>query len=120
LSAITHSPITTLARAATVLLTLGLFTVGSVPTAGHAFPGAMHWLAHLAAYALIAFAFGLGWPKRPAALILAFVAAIGAMHETTEILTHSHGFETEDAIVNVIGALIGVAIQRATQRAIAR
>ena len=57
-----------------MLLTLGLFTGGSVAIAGHAFAG--------------------------------------AMHETTEILTHSHGFETEDAVVNAIGALIGVAIQR--------
>lgn len=38
-----------LARATAVLLTLGLFTIGSLPTAGHAFPGAMHWAAHLAA-----------------------------------------------------------------------
>ena len=116
MSATTLLPTTTLARAAAVLLTLGLFTVGSIPTAGHAFPGAMHWIAHLAAYALIAFAFGLGWPKHPAALIAAFVAAIGIIHEATEIITHSHVFETEDAFVNAIGVLIGVSIQRAITR----
>ena len=99
-----------------VLLTLGLFTLGSLPTAGHAFPGAMHWVAHLAAYALIAFAFGLGWPQRPALHIAAMVAAIGAIHEATEIITHSHAFETEDVMVNAIGVLIGVLIQRATIR----
>lgn len=103
-----------------MLLTLGLFTVGSMPAAGHAFPGAMHWVAHLAAYALIAFAFGLGWPKQPAVQIAALVAAIGAIHEATEIITHSHIFEIEDAIVNATGAMIGVAIQRAIQRVIAR
>ena len=99
-----------------MLLTLGLFTVGSIPAVGHAFPGAMHWVVHIAAYALIAFAFGLGWPKRPAAHIAVLVAAIGIVHELTEIITHSHAFETEDVIVNVIGALIGVAIQRAITR----
>ena len=116
MNATTLLPTITLARAAAVLLTLGLFTVGSIPTAGHAFPGAMHWIAHLAAYALIAFTFGLGWPKRPAVQIAAFVMIIGVIHEATEIITHSHVFETEDALVNAIGALIGAAIQRATTR----
>ena len=116
----TLSHLTTLARAAAVLLTLGLFTIGSLPSAGHAFPGAMHWVAHLSAYALISFAFGLGWQQRPVAQIAAFVTALGAIHETAEIITHNHAFETEDVIVNAIGALIGVAIQRAVQRAIAR
>lgn len=61
---------------------------------------------------------GLGWAVRPAVHIAIFVATIGAIHEATEIVTHSHAFETEDAIVNAIGALIGVAIQRTMQRAI--
>jgi len=52
--------------------------------------------------------------------MVAFVAAIGAIHEDTEIITHSHTFETEDVIVNALGALIGVAIQRAMQRAVSR
>jgi len=116
MNAITLPHTTTLARTAAALLTLGLFTVGSLPTTGHAFPGAMHWAAHLAAYALIAFAFGLGWPKRPVVQIAVFVAAIGIVHETTEIITHSHLFETEDALVNAVGALIGVAIQRAIRQ----
>jgi uncharacterized membrane protein (DUF2068 family) len=114
------SSITKLARASAVLLTLGLFTVGSIPNAGEAFPGAMHWVTHLAAYALIAFAYGLGWPKRPMAHIAILVAAIGIVHEITEISTHNHAFETEDAMVNAVGALIGVAIQRTMQRAITR
>jgi len=116
----TLAPTTKLARAAAVLLTLGLFTIGSIPAAGLAFPGALHWLAHLAAYALLAFAYGLGWPLRPAAHMVALVAAIGAIHEVTEIITHSHAFETADVVVNAIGALIGVAIQRAVQRAVSR
>lgn len=116
MTAITHPRIASFGRAAAVLLTLGLFTIGNIPTAGQAFPGALHWVAHLAAYALIAFASGLGWPNRHAMQIAALVAIIGAIHETTEIFTHSHAFETEDAVVNAIGALIGVAIQRATRR----
>ena len=114
----TLAGITKLARAAAALLTLGLFTVGSIPAVGLGFPGVLHWIAHLAAFAVIAFAFGFGWPQRPAAHIAAIVAAIGAVHELTQIVTHSHAFETEDVIVNAIGALIGVAIQRAIQRAL--
>lgn len=103
-----------LPRAIAALLTLGLFTIGSIPASGLAFPGAMHWMAHLVAYALIAFAFGLGWQQRPALQITALVTAIGAIHEATEIVTHSHGFETEDVMINALGAVVGVAIQRAS------
>jgi len=116
MNATTLARITKLARAAAALLTLGLFTIGSIPAAGLAFPGALHWLAHLATFALIAFAFALGWPLRSAAYIAALVACIGAVHEISEVVTHSHVFETRDVIVNAIGALIGVAIQRAVQR----
>lgn len=118
MNAITHPPITSLARTAAVLLTIVLFTLGSLPAVGQAFPGALHWIAHLGAYALIAFAYGLGWPKQSAVLIAALVATIGLIHESTEIVTHSHVFETTDAIVNAIGAVIGVIIQRTALHAI--
>jgi hypothetical protein len=114
------SRITKPARAAAMLLTLGLFAVGSFPAAGQAFPGAWHLVAHLAAYALIAVTFGIGWPQRPAAHLVVLVATIGAIHEITEVLTHSHAFETNDLVINAIGALIGVAIQRAVWAEIER
>ena len=116
----TLAPVAKFARAAALLLTLGLFTIGSIPAAGLVFHGVWHWIAHLAAYALLAVAYGLGWPQRPAMHIALVVAAIGAIHELTEIVTHHHAFEARDVIVNAIGALIGVAIQRAMQRAVSR
>lgn len=100
----------TLYRAATVLLILGLFTVGSIPTAGQAFPGTMHWVAHVSTYALIAFVWGIGWRGMQAISIAAIVTAIGVCHELTEIITHNHDFEYMDAVVNGLGALAGVAI----------
>lgn len=109
-----------LARAAAVLFTAILFTLGSLPATGLAFPGVLHWVAHLAAYALIAFAYGLGWPRQSAILIAALVATIGLIHEFTEIISHSHVFETKDAIVNAIGAMLGVTIQRTAQLAISK
>jgi VanZ family protein len=101
---------TTFYRATTVLLILGLFTIGSMPAAGQVFHGTMHSVAHLSAYALIAFAFGLGWQRMQATHIAAIVATIGCIHELTEIITHSHGFEINDVVINAIGALIGVTI----------
>ena len=97
-------------RLATTLLILGLFSIGSLPAAGQLFPGTLHWVAHLAAFALIALSFGLGWQKMPAAYIVLIVASIGFVHELTEIITHNHPFETQDAVIDAIGALIGVAI----------
>lgn len=97
-------------RAAAVLLVLGLFTVGSLPTAGQSFPGALHWVAHLVAYGLIAFAVGLGWRNLQATFIVVIVAALGVVHELTEIITHRHGFELGDAVINGFGALCGVAV----------
>ncbi len=103
---------TRIARATALFLVLVLFTVGSLPAAGQAFPGPMHWVAHFSAYALIAFVFALGWPQRSAVTIVILVAVIGVLQETSEIITHSHGFETADAVVDAFGALIGVAIHR--------
>lgn len=112
-------PPTTIAtafRALAIALTVIVFAAGSFPAAGHAFPGIMHWIAHLAAYALIACAYALGWHKQPALLVAGFVAALGALHECTEIFTHAHALEIADIVVNSIGAAIGVAPARALSR----
>jgi hypothetical protein len=86
-----HSTIATGSRALAIALTVFLFVAGSFPAAGQAFPGDTHWVAHLAAYALIAFAYGLGWQKQPALLVAGFVAALGAIHEYSEIFTPMRG-----------------------------
>ena len=108
-----HPTIATGSRALAIALTVFLFVAGSFPAAGQAFPGVTHWIAHLAAYAVIAFAYGLGWQKQPALLVAGFVAALGAIHEYSEIFTHDHTLEIADILVNTIGAGIGVALERA-------
>jgi VanZ family protein len=95
-------------RFESILLVVALFTVGSVPATGHAFPGNLHWAVHLATYALISFSVGMGWQKSPAAFTAVVVAAIGIIHEVTEIVTHNHHFEFYDAVVNTLGAVIGM------------
>ena len=50
-------------RALAIALTVFLFVVGSFPAAGQAFPGVTHWIAHLAACAVIAFTLWSGLAK---------------------------------------------------------
>ena len=107
------STIATTSRALAIALTVLLFVAGSFPVAGQAFPGVTHWVAHFAAYAMIAFAYALGWQKQPALLVLGFVAALGAIQECSEIFTHHHALEIADILVDVFGAGIGVALKRA-------
>jgi hypothetical protein len=96
MSATSLSRITRPARAAAKLLTLGLFTVGSFPAAGQAFPGARHWVAHLTVYALIAFAFGLGWPLRPTAHVVALVRRAQGAGNATAIARSSRSRKARD------------------------
>lgn len=106
----------TIFRSATALLILCLFSVGSIPAVGEAFTGKMHWVIHLSTFALIAFNFGLGWQNMRAMHVAIIVTTIGVIHELTEIITHSHGFELRDAIVDGFGALIGVSILNMLQK----
>lgn len=97
-------------RTVTILLIFMLFSIGSLPATGQSFPGNAHWIAHLTSYALIALFFGLGWPNWRAVFIALTVASIGLLHELSEIITHGHGFETNDVMINASGAIIGVLI----------
>jgi len=106
----TLSTITKLARAA-ACCSRSASSHRQHPCGRRAFSGTMHWIAHLAAYALIAFAFSLGWPLRPAAYMVALVATIGAIHELTEIVTTATSGNRRRHRQH-LGALIGVAIQR--------
>jgi VanZ family protein len=99
------------ARVTAVVLVLLLFTVGSLPETGSAFPGAMHWIAHLGMYALLAFVIGLGWRHWPAYGVVVLVALIGVAHEASEIITHHHALEIWDVGVNALGALAGTFMQ---------
>jgi hypothetical protein len=105
-----------IARVIAFLLILLLFTVGSLPETGAAFPGVMHWIVHVGMYALIAFTVGLGWQKWPAYMVVALVAMTGVAHESSEIVTHHHALEIGDLAVNALGALVGTLMQRLTFR----
>jgi len=105
-----------IARVTAIVLVLLLFTIGSLPETGSAFPGVMHWIAHVGMYALIAFAVGLGWRQWPAWMVVVLVALTGVIHETSEIVTHHHVLEVGDLVVNALGAFTGAFMQRLTFR----
>ena len=70
---------------------------------------AAHYAAHFAAFATYAVVWSLGLPRvRPVVLACA-VIAFGFLHEAYEIQGHSHGFELDDAIVDALGAIAGLA-----------
>jgi len=115
-----NSAIATGCRALAIALTVFPFVAGSFPSAGQAFPGVAHWIAHLPAYALIAFAYGLGWQRKPALLVAGFVTVLGAIQECSEIFAHHQALEVADILVDSIGAAIGVTLAHALVPATAR
>lgn len=97
-------------RVLSALLIILLFTVGNVPAAGQQFPGTAHWVAHVSAYAVIAFTFGLGWNRIPWPYVALIVGVVGFVHELTEIVFHAHPFEALDALVNFVGGAMGAGL----------
>ncbi|MCC6609124.1 MAG: hypothetical protein IT515_05540 [Burkholderiales bacterium] len=99
------------ALAGAAVMTLALLWASVVPGAGVVFAyGGMHYVAHFAAFTVLAFAWRYALPKAPAWAVLAAVVAFGFAHEAIEIAGHAHGFELADALVDAAGALAGVAL----------
>ena len=116
LNVIIHSPNIRLIRAAAVLLTLGLFTLGSI-THRWAYFSRRDALGGASCYLCFDCLHLLPWLAAPVSTAHCCLGSvIGVIHEVTEIITHSHGFEIKDVMVNALGVLIGVLIQRATIR----
>lgn len=102
-----HTVMFKLYKSLSVLLVIFLFSAGNTPAASNLFPGIYHWLAHLTVYAFIGFTVGMGWRELAWGYIAAVVSAIGVLHEMTEIIFHGHSFEKGDALINMMGAVMG-------------
>ena len=70
----------------------------------------LHWLAHLVAFAILAFTWRFGLPRFSAIAVALAVVAFGLAHEAIEILGHSHAYEWADVVVDSIGSISGVVI----------
>jgi hypothetical protein len=82
-----------------------------IPSTGVGSEGAiLHWLAHLVAFAILAFTWRCGLPRVSALAVALAVVAFGFAHEAIEIFGHSHAYEWADAVVDGIGSISGVLI----------
>jgi VanZ family protein len=94
---------------AAAALTLSLLAVSVVPIAGQVAPGNWHWIAHLGAYAVLAFLWRRALPRASALALAAAVIAFGFAQEAIEITGHAHAFELADALIDAAGAILGAA-----------
>jgi hypothetical protein len=106
---------------AAIVMTLGLLWASVIPGSGKAGAyGGLHYVNHFTGYAVLAFAWRRGLPKVPPWAMLAAVIAFAFVQEGIEVAGHGHPFELNDAVVDALGAMVGVAIERALGRMSAR
>ena len=67
-----------------------------------------HWHSHFVSFAILAFAWRCGLPGVSAWVIALATIAFGFAHEAIEIVGHAHDYEWADAVVDGIGAIVGV------------
>lgn len=110
----THN-MTSVYRAVAIFVIVAIFITSSIPAIVQSIPSTMHYVAHCSAYAFMAAIICLGWPKIKLIRIATLVASVGILHELSEIITHHHGFEYIDAIIDGMGALVGTVILKGLQ-----
>ena len=89
-------------------MAVSLVAVAGKPGAGYLFPGRWHYIAHFLTFAVFGAVWTLGLPKASPLHVAAGAVAFGFMHEAYEIAGHVHGFELVDAIVDAMGAIVGI------------
>jgi len=101
-------------RTVGIAMAIGLFWAAWKPEAGEVFGGHdwLHYFAHFSVFAAFASVWTLGLPRIPTFAIAIGVVAFGFLHETFEITGHVHAFESTDALVDALGATVGVLVTR--------
>jgi hypothetical protein len=96
-----------------VALLIWLVWLGSRPLQTQALSGDVrHYAAHFAAFGALAVTWSCGLPRVRAVPLALAIVAFGFAHEALEIFGHAHGYELIDAIVDGVGATLGVAVTR--------
>jgi len=98
--------------ASAIVMTIGLTLVAATPSSADIVGSALHRPAHIAAYAMVAFAWTRGLPMVSAPLMMLAGVALGFAHEALEIVGHRHPFELADAFYDAAGAITGVIVAR--------
>ena len=88
-------------------LTIAIIWASLDPSGGDVVAG-HHRSAHLVSYAMLAFAWRIALARLAGWLVALFVIAFGFLQEGIEIFGHSHSFEVKDALINALGAIVGV------------
>jgi hypothetical protein len=104
------------AFACAIALTVLVFVAGFVPSTGSIFRGSSHWFAHLVSFAVLGFAWKRALPRASAVFVALGVIAFGFIHEAIEIAGHAHTYELRDAIVDSVGAAVGVIVAQLAAR----
>lgn len=98
-------------------MAVGLLWTAGQPGIGDTFRGAWHYAAHFGTFALLGAIWRLGLPRIAPPAMAAGVVMFAFAHEAYEIVGHGHGFELADAMVDGLGATVGIlcfGVRRAT------
>jgi hypothetical protein len=93
--------------ACAIALTIALLWAGVMPSAGEAIGARLHGSAHLIAYAVLALAWRGALPQIRVWIVALLVIGFGFMQEGIEVSSHAHPYETGDALIDALGAIIG-------------
>lgn len=94
--------------ACAIALTTILLWASFVPYAGKIFVGGSHWLSHVVSFMILGFSWRCSLTRVSALNVTLSVITFGFIHEAIEIWGHAHAYELGDAVLDGIGAIIGV------------
>jgi hypothetical protein len=90
-----------------IALTIILIWASVVPVAGE-FAAKHHRIARLVSYAILALEWRAALVDLPAWIVALSVIGFGFLQEGIEVFGHLHHYEFNDAIIDRIGAIMGV------------
>jgi len=91
-----------------IALTIALLWISFVTSDGQSFAVKHHRSAHLISFAILAFTWRVALPRLPASIVTLLIIGFGFLQEGIEVFGHVHPFELNDALIDAVGAIIGV------------
>ncbi len=94
-------------------LSIGIFFVaGQRPVSEMLNGTGLHWIAHIMTYGILAAGYAKGLPRAPVILIGCLTAAIGGLHELSEVAKYGIHLEYRDLFYDTASALAGAFLAR--------